>query len=667
MAGYTRQSTFADGDIIQAADFNDEYNQLVNAFDNTTGHSHDGTAAEGPVIGLIGDPGVAAPINKVVVDDTNNRVGVFVDAGGLGSSVEQVRIQDGAVLPVTTNDIDIGSSSLKFKDGYFAGDVIANNISSTSYNSDIIPDTDDAYDLGSVTNEWKDLYIDGVANIDSLVADTADIDAGTIDGVIIGGTTAAAGTFTNLTATGNTVLGDAATDTVTITADVDSDIIPSADNTYDLGASGSEWKDIYIDGVAYVDSIAMPTTTVTDILDEDTLSSDSDTALATQQSIKAYVDAQVTAQDLDFQGDSGGALSIDLDSETLTIAGGTGIDTSGSGNTLTVAIDSTVATKTYVSSQTDLVNDTTPQLGGDLSTNSNDILFADNDVASFGAGGDLQIYHDTLNSYISERGTGNLYLGANGNIELFKHLSTDRMAKFITDGAVELYYANSKKIETTTDGVTVTGKAVADELDVDNITINGNTISSTDTNGDITLDPNGTGNVLLGNYEFDVDQTVGASEDNYVLTYDDATGHISLEAAAAGGISDVVSDTTPQLGGDLDTNGNDILFADNDKAIFGTGSDLEIYHSGLESFINDAGAGSLLLQTGGSTKVQVVSGGIIITGDVQADTATIASLNYPTSDGTSGQVLTTNGSGTLSFQNVTETDPSALAFAIALG
>jgi len=80
------------------------------------------------------------------------------------------------------------------------------------------------------------------------------------------------------------------------------------------------------------------------VLDEDNMSSNSATKLATQQSIKAYVDSQVTAQDLDFQGDSGGALSIDLDSETLDIAGGTGIDTSGSGNTLTVAIDSTVAT-----------------------------------------------------------------------------------------------------------------------------------------------------------------------------------------------------------------------------------------------------------------------------------------------------------------------------------
>jgi hypothetical protein len=69
-----------------------------------------------------------------------------------------------------------------------------------------------------------------------------------------------------------------------------------------------------------------------------------DTTLASAKAIKAYVDAQLTASDLDFQGDSGGALSIDLDSETLDIAGGTGIDTSGSGNTLTVAIDSTVAT-----------------------------------------------------------------------------------------------------------------------------------------------------------------------------------------------------------------------------------------------------------------------------------------------------------------------------------
>ena len=65
--------------------------------------------------------------------------------------------------------------------------------------------------------------------------------------------------------------------------------------------------------------------TVTGILDEDAMGSDSATALATQQSIKAYVDSQVTAQDLDFACDDSTTLSIDLDSESLQFSGGTGI------------------------------------------------------------------------------------------------------------------------------------------------------------------------------------------------------------------------------------------------------------------------------------------------------------------------------------------------------
>ena len=217
MAGYTRQSTFTDGDVITAAHSNDEFDQVLASFNNTSGHKHDGTAAEGPVIGLIGDPGVATPLNKVVVDNTNNQVEFNIDVSG--SSTEQFVVKDGVIEPTTDDDID-------------------------------------------------------------------------------------------------------------------------------LGASGKEFKDLYIDGVAYVDSISMPTTTVTDILDEDNMASNSATALATQQSIKAYVDATITAQDLDFQADSGGALNIDLDSETITFTGGTGIDTSGSGNTVTFAIDSTVATLT---------------------------------------------------------------------------------------------------------------------------------------------------------------------------------------------------------------------------------------------------------------------------------------------------------------------------------
>ena len=66
MAGYTRQSSYTDGDIINAADSNDEFDQILAAFNNSSGHKHDGTAAEGPVIGLIGDAGLPHQKTKLL-------------------------------------------------------------------------------------------------------------------------------------------------------------------------------------------------------------------------------------------------------------------------------------------------------------------------------------------------------------------------------------------------------------------------------------------------------------------------------------------------------------------------------------------------------------------------------------------------------------------------
>src|SRR6056300_33937 len=212
MAGYTRQSTFADGDTITAALFNNEYNQLVNAFSNTTGHSHDGTAASGPVIGLIGDAGETSPNNKVVIDTTNNYIEFYVEVSS--APVQQLYIADGAIIPVTDSDIDLGTTGLRFKDAYIDSITTTGNISvggnitvtgnatisgnltfgdadtdtitiGADVASHITPDTDDTYDLGSSTKEWRNLYIDGTANIDSLVADTVDINGGTIDGATI--------------------------------------------------------------------------------------------------------------------------------------------------------------------------------------------------------------------------------------------------------------------------------------------------------------------------------------------------------------------------------------------------------------------------------------------------------------------------------------------------
>ena len=82
------------------------------------------------------------------------------------------------------------------------------------------------------------------------------------------------------------------------------------------------------------------------VLDEDNMASDSATKLATQQSIKAYVDSTVTQEDLDIAADSGSNIAIDLDGETLTLAGGTGIGSTTGTNSVTFAIDSTVTTLT---------------------------------------------------------------------------------------------------------------------------------------------------------------------------------------------------------------------------------------------------------------------------------------------------------------------------------
>ena len=159
---YTRQSSIADGDTITAALFNNEYNQLLNAFSyssssaSSTGHRHDGTAGQGGNIHTIGDLDF---LNKIVVDSTNNRWGVFVEVSS--AAVEQIRIQDGAIVPVTDNDIDLGTSSVEFKDAYF----------------------------------------DGTVTTDALVADTADINGGTVDGAVIGGSSAAAITGTTITGT----------------------------------------------------------------------------------------------------------------------------------------------------------------------------------------------------------------------------------------------------------------------------------------------------------------------------------------------------------------------------------------------------------------------------------------------------------------------------------
>ena len=161
MAGYTaRQSTYTSGDTILAAHTNDEFNTILASFDATTGHSHDGSAGEGAFVPLIAD---SDSNNKLSVDSVNNRFGLFVEV--TGSPVEQLRFQDGAIVPVTTNDIDLGTSSLEFKDAYFDGVVTVDSLAlPTTTITDILDpkrDADKGDDLWRVFNVIQEKITQG--------------------------------------------------------------------------------------------------------------------------------------------------------------------------------------------------------------------------------------------------------------------------------------------------------------------------------------------------------------------------------------------------------------------------------------------------------------------------------------------------------------------------
>jgi hypothetical protein len=120
---------------------------------------------------------------------------------------------------------------------------------------------------------------------------------------------------------------------------------------------------VFCDGTNVVQAVTSLTTLkvgtgiqVSTILDEDNMASDSATALATQQSIKAYVDAQITAQDLDFAGDTGTG-AVDLDSQTFTVAGTANeIETSASGQTITIGLPTAIVVTTITTTNVQATN-----------------------------------------------------------------------------------------------------------------------------------------------------------------------------------------------------------------------------------------------------------------------------------------------------------------------
>jgi hypothetical protein len=246
--GYVRADTannISNGNVIDADDLDNEFNAVEAAFNASTGHTHDGTTSEGAPIEVIG------PAQDIVATAT-------------------------VLRPKTTNTVDLGTSSLKYKDAYLAGDL----------------------SLGDAATIGGALSVTGASTLASLS--------------VTGNTTLTG----NLTANGNTTLGDAATDTVTVNADIASNLIPSVDDSYDLGAVGSEWRDAYIDGTAYIDTGSIDTANVATLAvsGNGTITGDltvNGNINATVVGTASQANTLTTARTISLAGDVAGAANFD--------------------------------------------------------------------------------------------------------------------------------------------------------------------------------------------------------------------------------------------------------------------------------------------------------------------------------------------------------------------
>jgi hypothetical protein len=320
-------------------------------------------------------------------------------------------------------------------------------------------------------------------------------------------------------------------------------------------------------------SLALATGATVTGIDNGSLGS-SATLLATQGAIKTYVDAQVTAQDLDFACDDSTTLSIDLDSESLQFSGGSGITTAGTGNTVTVAIDSTVATLT--GSQT-LTNKTltNPTINAATMTGAvaiDGVTIDDNKVTSNASDSNLELDASGSGSVrlvapttavstlttadIATTGTHTItgQLDAEG-----VRIKDNTITTNATNANLELTANGSGVVDIlkaiTTVGQTVTGDvAITGAIDVDNIKIDGNNITSTNSNGGITIDPNGSGNInltatnVIVSGELNTEkQTVGNTlfmMANSKIQPNDTNGDVVIEANGTGSVVlDLVSIT----------------------------------------------------------------------------------------------------------------------------
>jgi hypothetical protein len=330
----------------------------------------------------------------------------------------------------------------------------------------------------------------------------------------------------------------------------------TASNTFDINAGT-------VNGIT---SLSFSSgVTVASILDEDNLSSDSATALATQQSIKAYVDSQVTAQDLDIS-DGSSTIAIDLDSETLSLLGGTGITSTASGNGVTFAIGQSVGTSDNV-----VFNQVTGALVGNASTATtlatartiSGVSFDGSanitlDTDDIGEGSSNLYYTDArFDTRLASKTTSNLTEGSN------LYYTDARARASISENSAQLSYNSGTGVLTYTQG------------DTDTVSEGSSNLYYTDARANSAIDARVT-NTFINNLSGVVADTATAlATARTIALSGDVAGSVSFDGTSDVTISSTIQANSVALG--TDTTGDYVA------TITGTANKVSVSGSGSET------------------------------------------------------------------------------------